>query len=77
MRFQEGTFGASICTQIKEIYHGMADWTPDISVDVVRKFGLLKAKARKYYPESNNLDFLRQLSMYPKEAIREVLEDFD
>lgn len=77
MRFQEGTFGASICSKIKEIYYGMEKWAPEIHADVTGKFCLLKAKARKFYPESSNLDFLRQLSMYPREAIREALEDIN
>ena len=66
--------GARICYVIKRAYYDEQKWSKIISDDVIKKFNMLKAHARIYYPDKNDEEILHELNKYNTIDIIDALE---
>jgi hypothetical protein len=61
-----------MCNKLRHIYHGDEEWVICYP-QVIKKFAILKEKAKVFYPEKNVEGVLSELVRWPDEDIRDLL----
>lgn len=66
--------GSTICKKIKNIYYPDQKWGDSYKL-VAQKFAELKKILKSYYFDDDKIEFLKKLTQYSQEDIRECLEN--